>query len=73
MYALYTDLKTSFNSADEKKLWKKKGMDENLVKRIEEIYEGAKNRMKVGDTLSKSFYTNKGLRQVYSAPKLGGC
>ena len=66
MYALFVDLRAAFDSVDRKKLWecmREKGINEKLVRKIEEIYMETKNRVRVNEKESECFWTEKGVRQ----------
>jgi hypothetical protein len=57
IYAFFVDLKAAFDNVERDLLWeylRKKGINEHLVTKIEEIYE---------ETMSECFKTYKGVRQ----------
>lgn len=66
MYALFVDMRAAFDSVDRERLWvclRKRGVDEHLVRRMEEIYAETRNRVRVNGKESECFWTERGLRQ----------
>ncbi|KAH0820314.1 hypothetical protein GEV33_002477 [Tenebrio molitor] len=60
------DLKAAFDNVERDLLWeylRKKGINEHLVTKIEEIYEETISRVRVGGRVSECFKTYKGVRQ----------
>jgi hypothetical protein len=66
IYAFFVDLKAAFDNVERDLLWeylRKKGINEHLVTRIEEIYEETISRVRVDGRVSECFKTYKGVRQ----------
>ena len=66
VYALFVDLKATFDSVNREKLWeylRGKGVSKELVKNTKEIYEETKNKVKLNGKESEWFWTKGGLRQ----------
>ncbi|KAH0820296.1 hypothetical protein GEV33_002495 [Tenebrio molitor] len=60
------DLKAAFDNVERDLLWeylRKKGINEHLVTKIEEIYEETISRVRVDGRVSECFKTYKGVRQ----------
>jgi hypothetical protein len=66
IYAFFVDLKAAFDNVERDLLWeylRKKGINEHLVTKIEEIYEETISRVRVDGRVSECFKTYKGVRQ----------
>jgi hypothetical protein len=66
IYAFFVDLKAAFDNVERDLLWeylRKKGINEHLVTKIEEIYEETISRLRVDGRVSECFKTYKGVRQ----------
>ena len=66
VYALFVDLKAAFDRLDRKILWemmRKRKINEDLIQRVEEIYEETRCVVKIGEEVSKEFWVEKGVRQ----------
>lgn len=66
VYAFFADLKAAFDIINREKLWaimKRKGINRQLVRRLEEIYEETINTVLIDGTFTKEFWTNAGVRQ----------
>jgi hypothetical protein len=64
--AFFVDLKAAFDNVERDLLWeylRKKGINEQLVTKIEEIYEETISRVRVDGRVSECFKTYKGVRQ----------
>jgi hypothetical protein len=66
IYAFFVDLKAAFDNVERDLLWeylRKKGINEHLVTKIEEIYEETISRVRVDGRVSECFKTYRGVRQ----------
>ncbi|XP_011684741.1 PREDICTED: uncharacterized protein LOC105448076 [Wasmannia auropunctata] len=66
VYMMFADLKAAFDNVDRNKLWKElrgRGIEEDLVKRIEKIYEETEVVVRTKQGFTKAFKTKKGVRQ----------
>lgn len=66
LYTFFVDFKAAFDNVNRQKLWKhlrEKGISEDLIDRIEEMYQETKSRVKVNDKETEDFTTDKGVRQ----------
>jgi len=63
---LFADLKAAFDNVDRELLWKEmrsKGINEQLLGRIEKIYEDAEVMVRIRQGYTEGFKTRKGVRQ----------
>lgn len=66
MIALFVDLEAAFDTVDRRVLcetMRERGIREGLVRRVEELLRELKSRVRVGEFVSKEFWTARGLRQ----------
>ena len=66
LYTFFADLKSAFDNLDRETLWEvmeRRGIDKELVKKIQEVYEETVCAVKVNEKVSKQFWTVKGVRQ----------
>ncbi|XP_018393041.1 PREDICTED: uncharacterized protein LOC108772084, partial [Cyphomyrmex costatus] len=66
VWAMFIDLKAAFDRIDRKILWemmKKRGISEDLIDRVREIYEETKFVVKIGEEMSGEYRVEKGVRQ----------
>jgi len=66
LFVFFMDLKAAFDKVKREKVWKvlrERGIKEELVQNIERIYKETKNKVKVGNEYTESFWTEKGVRQ----------
>lgn len=66
IFACFVDLKAAFDKVNRRKLWKdlrKKGIEENLIKKIEEMYEETTCTVNVNGRETKAFRISLGLKQ----------
>jgi predicted GNAT family acetyltransferase len=66
VFACFVDLKAAFDKVKRKKIWdrlRKKGVEEKLVRRIEEIYKETKVKICIGNEIIDEFETEEGVRQ----------
>ena len=66
VYAFFADLKAAFDNVDRGQLWKilrEMGIDEELVRKVEEIYETTVAAVRTKDGLTEEFRVMKGVRQ----------
>jgi len=66
MVVMFMDMKAAFDSVDREilmKMMRKKGIRESLAVRCEEVLEETVNKVRVGDKVGGSFWTEKGVRQ----------
>lgn len=66
MYALFIDLKATFDTVDINKLWnimRSLGISKYLIERIKELYQETKARVRTQEEVSEEFWTEVGLRQ----------
>lgn len=64
--AMFVDLKAAFDSVDREVLYsamRERGIREELIERVKEVYRETKSRMKVGEELGGNFWTARGVRQ----------
>jgi len=62
----FADLKAGFDKVNRKLLWKtmrKYGINERIIRTIENMYEETTCRIKIGTKGTRKFWTGKGLRQ----------
>jgi len=65
VFAFFADLKAAFDKVDRIKLGKmlkKAGVEEQLGRRIMEIYRKTKNKVKIGRGKLEEFWTKSGVR-----------
>lgn len=66
IHLLYVDLKKAYDSVPQLKLWEaleKTNINITLIKAVQELYKDNTSKIKKGQTLSKGFNINKGLKQ----------
>lgn len=69
VWAFFIDLKAAFDKQpliERKVLWemmRKRGIREELIDRVREIYEETRCIVRIGDEVSKEFWVEKGVRQ----------
>ena len=66
VYAFFIDLKSAFDKVSRGDLWKsmkETGIRKGIVERIKELYEETENRLRIGDKYTKTFWTERGVRQ----------
>lgn len=66
VYACFVDLSAAFDKVNREKLWsimRKKKIDENLVRKIEELYEDTTCAVRVNGKETKVFRTRIGVKQ----------
>ena len=66
IYLLYVDLKKAYDSVPQSKLWEaleKTNISITLIKAVQELYKNNTSQVKKGQTVSKGFSINKGLKQ----------
>lgn len=66
VYGLFVDLRAAFDSVNREKLWEmmeRKGIRRWLIRRIKEIYEEVRVAVRVGENMTREFWTTGGVRQ----------
>ncbi|XP_071580229.1 uncharacterized protein [Temnothorax nylanderi] len=66
VYAIFADLKAAFDNVDREILWRilrDKGTNEQLLRRLEMIYEETEVVVRTSQGYTKKFQTSKGVRQ----------
>lgn len=66
VYLTFVDLKAAFDKLDRRPLWdamKKRGINQTMIKRVEEIYRETRCKVRVGGETSHEFWVDKGVRQ----------
>lgn len=66
MLIMFIDLKAAFDSVNREVLWESmrgRGVREELIATVKEIYRETRNRVKIGGETSKEFWTIRGVRQ----------
>ncbi|XP_024875876.1 uncharacterized protein LOC112457185, partial [Temnothorax curvispinosus] len=66
VYALFADLKAAFDNVDKEILWRilqGKGIKEQLIRRLEKIYDETEVVVRTSHGYTEEFQTSKGVRQ----------
>jgi len=66
IFAFFADLKTAFDKIDRRELneiIKRRGIEEQLRRRVMETYRETINTVKIGDRETEKFWTERGVRQ----------
>lgn len=64
--AMFVDLKAAFDSVDRGVLYsamRERGIREELIERVKEVYRETKSRVKIGGELGGNFWTARGVKQ----------